>query len=296
MTTFISNMIPINGLRHRAGFALQLVFVGLVTCTLAACSRGTLASDLPPGVVDVAEQALPGYVLPSTAEPDSPHVGFGDFDANGLEDVVALLQGNDDWQLVVFRQMDSERYQTNVIEQFPGDDRAFKTRLPADDLELEALAKGETLEIDGKAIEGTTADAASLVLHLPAAEQTALQFTWNQDHQLFGASRLRLAAAANATTCAYDPQSGEPNPLGSRAFVTVEEQDGSTVIVYERFPENLAGTAPATIATRRALTFHQTSIDQARAFMREEPIYYRELTGDDDPAGFAPVDASLTCQ
>ncbi|MGI9418466.1 MAG: hypothetical protein ACR2RA_11570 [Geminicoccaceae bacterium] len=263
-----------------------------LVCALGACATPTLADHPPRAVTDQIERTLPDY---SWRENDR-HIGFGDFDANGLDDVAMLLSGSDDWQLVVFRQMEDERYQTDVIEQFPGNDHAFKQRFPPDDLAIEAVAKGGALDLDGTIIDDAATDAASLALRLPAAEQTALLFKWNPAQQLFGTSRLRLAEAPSGTSCAYDPQSGVPNPLGMRAFVTVEERDGNTTFVYERFPETLEGVAPATLAMKRELVFHQTPIDQARALMREQPSYYQQLTDDDDPAGFAPIDATLVCQ
>lgn len=193
---------------------------------LAACAPTTQASDLPLPVVGLIQEELPGYHPPSTNQNDGRQIGWGDFDANGMDDVAMLLHGSDDWQLVVFRQLEGGSYRADVIEQFPGDDREFKRRFPAQNLELKTVAPGATLEVGG----------------------------------------------------------------------TVEEQDGNTTFVYEQFPQNLAGTAVATLATRRELVFHQTPIEQARALMREQPGYYRELTGDDDPAGFAPIDASLACQ
>ena len=255
-----------------------------------------LAGDLPPAVIELAERTLPDYELPNAAG----HIGFGDFDADGREDVAALLRGADDWELVVFRRVEEKRYQADVIDRFPGDDRAFKRRLTPSDLRLEVTAPGAALELDGTLIDAngvdTEGNVAALALLLPAAERTALVFKWDPAHNLFGASRVRLAAAPAATTCAHDPQSGKPNPFGMRAFVTVEQQDGNTVFVYEQLPENLTSPAPATLAIRRELVFYETPIEQARALMREDPSYYQELTGDDDPAGFAPVDDSLVCR
>jgi len=95
---------------------------------------------------------------------------------------------------------------------------------------LEAVARGTPLELDGTVIE----DAASFALPLPADEQMALLFQWSKTEELFGTTRLRLEAAGGAT-CAYDPASNIPNPLGMRAFVTVEEREGDTVFVYEQF-------------------------------------------------------------
>lgn len=263
-----------------------------LACLLGACSEALLADHPPPAVADLIEQALPGYAW----RDNDRHIGFGDFDANGLDDVAMLLSGDEDWQLVVFRQIEGGHYRADMIEQFPGNDLEFKRRFPTDDLALEAVAKGMPLELNGMVVDDATAETAGLALRLPADEQTAILFRWNATQQLFGTTRIRLAAAPSGTTCAYDPKSNAPNPLGMRAFITIEERDGNTTFIYEQFPETLSGTALVTIASRRELIFHQTPIDQARALMREDPSYYHELTDDNDPAGFAPIDATLICE
>jgi hypothetical protein len=292
MIISISNMTPIERTGLARGRAARLALGWMLVCMLGACSEVSRADHAPPVVAEHIEQMMPGYAW----RENDRHIGFGDFDANGLDDVAMLLIGPEDWQLVVFRQVGSERYEADVIEQFPGSDREFKRRFPPDDLLLETVARGTPLELDGAIIDDAAEDAASLALRLPADEQTAFLFKWNKAQQLFGTTRLRLAAASSGTTCAYDPKSSLPNPLGMRAFVTVEERDGDTTVVYERFPETLNGVTPVTLATRRELVFYETPIDQARALMREEPSYYHQLTGDDDPSGFAPIDATLICK
>ena len=269
-----------------------------VLALLGALAGGVpaAAGELPAGVVALVDDTLPGYHLPS-AEMDGSHVARADFDADGRDDVAALLAGAADWQLAIFRQREPDHYQAVVIDRFPGDDRDFRERLSIDQLALDAVPKGAALEIDGAIVEDAAVNAASLVLRLPPAEASALLFQWDPAHDLFGTTRLRLAAAPASAgkVCAYDPDSGLPNPLGMRAFVTVSEEAGNTIFVYEKFPETLAGSAPATLAIRRELVFHQTPIEQARALMLNEPGYYQDLTGDDDPAGFVPLDATLTC-
>lgn len=103
---------------------------------------------------------------------------------------------------------------------------------------------------------------------------------------------------AQPTQCEYDPNSGRPNPLGMRAYVTLTEEDGNTHIVFEQFPSNLNldPDTPATIASSRTLTFYNTDIDQARQIMLDNPAYYAELMGYEDPEGFAAVNQVLTCR
>ena len=99
------------------------------------------------------------------------------------------------------------------------------------------------------------------------------------------------------TTCAFDANSGKQNPLGMRAFVTIQESEGNTTFVYEQFPSPVGGTRTAvTIAQRRELTFYNTNIATARQLMLATPTYYTTLLGSEDPEGFAPVNAVLTCQ
>jgi len=280
--------------RGRNGVGRLLSACALVAA-LVANSSVTLAGELPAGVAEGIEQALPGYNLPSAEQQHVQHIGKGDFDANGMDDFAVLLRGEDDWQLAMALQS-ADSYQVGVIDQFPGNDSEFRRRFPLDDLRLEVVTPGTEHAIGGATVDNTQSSSASLALRLPEDERTALLFKWDPDHRLFGTTRLHLAALTTPRTCAYDPQSGKPNPLGTRAFVNLEEQDGNTTVIYEQFPQNLLGAAPATLAVRRELVFHQTPIEQARTLMRDEPSYYRELTGDDDPAGFALLDASLACQ
>lgn len=107
------------------------------------------------------------------------------------------------------------------------------------------------------------------------------------------------ATIADSTrVCQYDPESGVPNPLGMRAYITVTEEDGNTTFLFEQFPSNVGGAPEiaATIASRREMTFYNIGIDQARQIMLQQPDYYSELVGYSDPEGFAPVDQVLTCQ
>ncbi|MEZ5932675.1 MAG: hypothetical protein R3F54_12090 [Alphaproteobacteria bacterium] len=251
-----------------------------------------LASSLPPAVAGLVEQSLPDYHLSASAA----SVAFGDFDGDGRDDVALLLEGAADWQLVVFRHQQDERYSTDLIEQFPGRDADFKQHYPARDLALDVVAPGPEQVLDGMVIDPAASDAAGLVLRLPPSEEAALLYRWDPAHQLFGTARLHLTAARAASACAYDPQADRPNPLGMRAAITLEERDGNTSVVYEQFPENLPGEVPATLATRRELVFYETPIERARSLMRDDPSYYREMTGDDDPAGFAAVDDTFLCQ
>ena len=100
------------------------------------------------------------------------------------------------------------------------------------------------------------------------------------------------------TTCAFDPNLGSrQNPLGMRAFLTIQESEGNTTFVYEQLPSPVGGNRTAvTIAQRRELTFYNTNIATARQLMLDNPTYYTTLLGSEDLEGFAPVNAVLACK
>ena len=112
-------------------------------------------------------------------------------------------------------------------------------------------------------------------------------------------SVLLLAIAckpAAARSCAYDPNSGKPNPLGMRAFITLTEQAGNTIVVFEQFPSPVGNAQNVTIANRRELIFYGRNINQARQLLLQNKEYYSELVGYEDPEGFQPINEVLTCQ
>ena len=106
----------------------------------------------------------------------------------------------------------------------------------------------------------------------------------------------QVTAAAPSRTCSYDPNSGVPNPLGMRAYVTLTEEKEETTVLFEQFPSPVGGgQVPVTIASSRRLTFYGMKVDRVRALMLQDPHYYTELVGYEDPEGFAPVNAVLVC-
>jgi hypothetical protein len=106
----------------------------------------------------------------------------------------------------------------------------------------------------------------------------------------------KTTLAEPSQTCAYNPNSGAPNPLGMRAYITITEEKGDTTFLFEQFPSPVTGGAEqVTIASSRALTFYGIKVDRARRLMLQNPTYYAELVGYDDPQGFAPVNAVLAC-
>ncbi len=105
---------------------------------------------------------------------------------------------------------------------------------------------------------------------------------------------LSCAASSNSRVCQYNPESGKPNPLGMRAYITLTEDEGSTIVTYEQFPSTVDENI--TLTTKRELTFHDTPLDTARVILLQNKNYYSELVGYDDPDGFAPVNEVLTCE
>ncbi|MEA5465440.1 hypothetical protein [Leptothoe sp. PORK10 BA2] len=104
------------------------------------------------------------------------------------------------------------------------------------------------------------------------------------------------AQSSPPIVCNYDPNTGTPNPLGMRAFITLTETEGTTEVLYEQFGSVVPGPAEAVLTTERALTFPNQSIDAVRQLLLNSPDYYQALVGFTDPDGFAAVDATLICQ
>ena len=117
---------------------------------------------------------------------------------------------------------------------------------------------------------------------------------------VLGAVALPMAAHAQSSqptiTCGYDPNSGVPNPFGMRAFITLEERQGDTRVIFEQFPSAISGPAEATVELARTVTFYRTSIDQARQLLLNNSVYYNQLVGRADPEGFAAINALLVCR
>lgn len=110
--------------------------------------------------------------------------------------------------------------------------------------------------------------------------------------------------ATPTTVCAFNPEGDLVNPLGMRAFLTISEIDGDSVFVYEQFPSTVASSddverGAATIESVRTLTLFDTSIDEARQQVVDDPIYFAELTGISVDAigdeGFSEINEALSC-
>lgn len=110
--------------------------------------------------------------------------------------------------------------------------------------------------------------------------------------------------SAPVVTCTYDPNSGVPNPLGSRASLTIQETEGNTAFIYERFPNEVSSDASdvkAEVDNKRTLTLYETPIADARQLLIDESSYYAVLLGlaVDDPfieRGFEGVNQTMLCQ
>jgi len=103
--------------------------------------------------------------------------------------------------------------------------------------------------------------------------------------------------------CAYDPNSGQPNPFGSRAFITVSQMGADTTFRFERFPSlvQLASKGDTekvravTVENQRTMVFYNTEIEVARELMRINNSYYYELIGYVDAAGYSSYDEAMSC-
>ena len=118
------------------------------------------------------------------------------------------------------------------------------------------------------------------------------------------------------TICRYDPDSGFPNALGMRTYVTLTESSGSTTVVLEQFPRAITNPEAtesglrdpefntdyirADISEVRSLTFYNTPIAATRQILLDQPFYYATLLdigeSDLDTEGFAAIDQTLSCR
>ncbi|HEY9599167.1 MAG TPA: hypothetical protein V6D33_15985 [Cyanophyceae cyanobacterium] len=104
------------------------------------------------------------------------------------------------------------------------------------------------------------------------------------------------SAPNTGRTCEYNPDLGIPNPLGMRAFISLQQEDGNTTVTYEQLPSPVGGGEKVTISTKRELTFYETTIDTARVKLLQNKNYYSELVGYEDKEGFEPINKVLTCR
>ena len=107
--------------------------------------------------------------------------------------------------------------------------------------------------------------------------------------------------AISETICQYNPDFGEPNPLGMRAYITLNEKEGNTAVIFEQFPsfvsaEGNKSAEAVTISTTIEMILYKTSIDENRKFLVENNNYYSELLGYEDPNGFASFNKLLSCK
>jgi hypothetical protein len=92
-------------------------------------------------------------------------------------------------------------------------------------------------------------------------------------------------AAFSQTICQYNSDSGLPNPLGMRAYLTITEEEDNTMVIFEQFPAIVSENI--TIANRRKMKFYDTSIDKTRELLLQNNQYYSELLGY-EPRRFCP--------
>ncbi|MFM7529204.1 MAG: hypothetical protein ACKO63_12095 [Nodosilinea sp.] len=96
--------------------------------------------------------------------------------------------------------------------------------------------------------------------------------------------------------CQFDPTLGRPNPLGMRAYITLTETGGDTIVEFEQFPSLVeGGEVPATLAVKRVMTFYGWGLTATRQLLLDQPRYYSELLGYQDTEGFGSINDLLTC-
>lgn len=101
-------------------------------------------------------------------------------------------------------------------------------------------------------------------------------------------------------SCYFDQSSGQMNPFGGRAFITVIETGGDTIFTFEQFPspvisKNEPGRT-TTIENTRTLVFYDTDVETARALVRMNLEYYYSLIGYEDVTGYSSYDEAMTCK
>jgi hypothetical protein len=166
----------------------------------------------------------------------------------------------------------------------------------------------------GSALKATVAQTKDLTLHqttFAKAKETlrAEQKLWDQ---LFDGENRTTFAAWEATakcttkavtksapvkpTCAYDPTSGKPNPLGMRSYFTLTTAQGRIDAAYEQFPSNIGAGVPATIATKRTLSVFETSnVDDVRAALKDPASGLAKAVLGEMSAVIAKIDETLKC-
>ncbi|MGB3768355.1 MAG: hypothetical protein WA947_17490 [Phormidesmis sp.] len=122
---------------------------------------------------------------------------------------------------------------------------------------------------------------------------------------LHASESLAQASIPEATTiCAYNPDSGVPNVLGMRTYITAGQVGNDTVFVYEQFSSPVLNENDSSILTdvksRRTLTLYGRPIAEARQILANSPRSYAALLGiEQAPASglsFAEVNNTLACQ
>ncbi|MEO0768102.1 MAG: hypothetical protein AAFY72_01500 [Cyanobacteria bacterium J06649_4] len=118
-----------------------------------------------------------------------------------------------------------------------------------------------------------------------------------------GSAAAQEVPAGMNTVCRYDPESGKPNPLGMRSYVTVTEYDEYTEFTLERFPAFVSNSENvdqrADVSEMRSLNLYELSLAEARQLMIDQPYYYAALLDVDvsvvEDEGFAAIDETLGC-
>lgn len=117
---------------------------------------------------------------------------------------------------------------------------------------------------------------------------------------LAGVSILAVSTPAKAevvTRCQIQPRENQPNPLGMRTGLDVEEKGGDVTFRYRTFPTPVsADQPPVTIEQERTMIFYKTTLAAVRDRMLKDPKFFAELRGTSDSPSFKEVNDLLVCR
>lgn len=120
-------------------------------------------------------------------------------------------------------------------------------------------------------------------------------------------SNLSAQRLGQQPTCAYDPDSGLPNPLGMRQFVTIfdhpKDADGNKEIAFvnEHFQYLVDAQLPAAATYKVTLAVFGAELADARALVLSNGSHYgaellNENGGDASGSILTDINASLRCK
>lgn len=140
------------------------------------------------------------------------------------------------------------------------------------------------------------------------AELVGFDETFDEMNKVLSCERLDLEgregiadAEGPVPACSFEPNTGEANPLGMRAFITIDSDEEAVYFVYEQFDSIVQAEPAVTVSVYRSLALMNVSVEAARKAVSDpESALAADLLGEDDAASaaelYAEVDATLTCK